>query len=154
MVEQVGMEGDHYRTRAPRACDLNCPPDELRHLAGTVGTHGQLGDRPIEGRKINFLEGATVSKRTFDVADEDNHRSRVFACRLDADTQISRSWASGCHDNGRYAGQSRVRISHESRARLMSRRNQLERWAPAHRIQQRQETLTWHRVATPDTTVH
>ena len=139
MTQRVGHVGDlrlhvlgqgqHDRSRATAGRHLERARDELRDARCTVDLRNPLDHRTEHAAVVDLLECLTLGELVADLADEQDHRCGVLERGMDADRRVGGTGAARDERHARLAGQLRVGIGHEGRARLVARDDQLDHLA-------------------------
>ena len=123
LVEEILGQRQQDRAR-PAAEGL---PDRLGHghrdVLDRVRLDRPLGE-PAEGRDlVDLLERLTTDEGPLDLADRDEHRGRILACRVDPDPQVGATDGARPEGDRRSSGQLAVGLGHERGAVLVACRD-------------------------------
>ena len=101
------------RRYAVRAVDI------FRNPAGVLNPCRPFADRAEEGGKVDFLEALAVAVAAGDIADEEDHRSRVLEGDVHAGAGVGRSRPARDEGDSGTTGHLPVRVGHIGDAALL-----------------------------------
>ena len=139
----LGKRQDH-RARAPRRRD----PVGTRHIFGdaprVVDPRRPFGDRREQGGEVDLLESLPVAVAASDVADEQDHRSRILERDMDSAAGVGRPRPASDEGDAGAAGHFAVGIGHVGDPALLTADGEVDFWRIEKRVEHREKALARH----------
>ena len=124
---------------------MKCVADELRNSVRAIDLRDPLGHLSEHAPVIHLLERFALDHVAADLADEQNHRSRILIGGMHTDACIGRARTPCDEANARSAGELAVGFRHKRRATFLPAYDQPHAFAHiVIRIQHIEITLAWN----------
>ncbi len=144
IAQHVFGQGEHDWPGSAGGGDAVGAGDIFGDSRRIVDPRRPFGDRPEEGRHVDFLEALTVAVGAVEVADEQDHRSRILECDMNARRCIGRAWAARYESDAWSPGHLAVGVGHVGHSAFLSAYHQVDFGRVVKRVEDREETFPRH----------
>ena len=131
----------HDRPGPTRGRDAVRPSDIFGDTPRVVDPRRPLGDRREEGRHVDFLKPLAVAVGAVEVADENDHRSRILHRDMDPGTGVGRARAAGDEGDAGPPGQLAVGVGHIGDPALLPADDSVDRGRVVERVEDGEEAF-------------
>ncbi len=145
VAQHVLGDCEHHRAGPAGGRDAISAGDIFGDAAGIVDPRRPFGDRPEEGREVDFLEALAVLVGAVEVADEQDHRGRILEGDMDSGGGVGRAGAAGDEGDARAAGHLAVGIGHVGDSAFLPADGKVDLRRVMERVEHGEEAFARHR---------